>query len=86
MDAKRLRKSPDMPQFRIRFKYLNRFLFIFIFCLNISTTLIFLNLDLFHLQDLIDLEPNEYSLLKMRPLEAKRFEGAMIAVEEEFNP
>eukprot|EP00614_Pseudopedinella_elastica_P019720 CAMPEP_0172653438 /NCGR_PEP_ID=MMETSP1068-20121228/243818_1 /TAXON_ID=35684 /ORGANISM="Pseudopedinella elastica, Strain CCMP716" /LENGTH=344 /DNA_ID=CAMNT_0013467873 /DNA_START=546 /DNA_END=1580 /DNA_ORIENTATION=+ len=37
-------------------------------------------------QDLIDLEPNEYSLLKMRPLEAKRFEGAMIAVEEEFNP
>jgi len=35
-------------------------------------------------QDLLDLEPNEYSLLKMRPLEAKRFEGAMIALEEEF--
>jgi len=35
-------------------------------------------------QDLLDLEPNEYSLLKMRPLEAKRFEGAMIAIEEEF--
>lgn len=35
-------------------------------------------------QDLLDLEPNEYSLLKMRPLEAKRFEQAMIALEEEF--
>jgi hypothetical protein len=35
-------------------------------------------------QDLLDLEPNEYALLKMRPLEAKRFEQAMIALEEEF--
>lgn len=35
-------------------------------------------------QDLLDLEPNEYSLLKMRPLEAKRFEMAMINLEEEF--
>ena len=35
-------------------------------------------------QDLLDLEPKEYSLLKMRPLEAKRFEQAMIALEEEF--
>jgi hypothetical protein len=35
-------------------------------------------------QDLLDLEPNEYSLLKMRPLEAKRFEQAMISLEEEF--
>jgi len=35
-------------------------------------------------QDLLDLEPTEYSLLKMRPLEAKRFEQAMIALEEEF--
>jgi hypothetical protein len=35
-------------------------------------------------QDLLDLEPNEYSLLKMRPLEAKRFEQAMICLEEEF--
>jgi len=35
-------------------------------------------------QDLLDLEPSEYSLLKMRPLEAKRFEQAMIALEEEF--
>ena len=35
-------------------------------------------------QDLLDLEPQEYSLLKMRPLEAKRFEQAMIALEEEF--
>jgi len=35
-------------------------------------------------QDLLDLEPNEYHLLKMRPLEAKRFEQAMIALEEEF--
>jgi len=36
-------------------------------------------------QDLLDLEPSEYSLLKMRPLEAKRFEQAMIAIEEEFH-
>jgi hypothetical protein len=35
-------------------------------------------------QDLLDLEPNEYKILKMRPLEAKRFEQAMIALEEEF--
>ena len=35
-------------------------------------------------QDLLDLEPSEYSLLKMRPLEAKRFEQAMITLEEEF--
>ena len=35
-------------------------------------------------QDLLDLEPNEYQLLEMRPLEAKRFEQAMIALEEEF--
>lgn len=35
-------------------------------------------------QDLLDLEPSEYGLLKMRPLEAKRFEQAMIAIEEEF--
>ena len=35
-------------------------------------------------QDLLDLEPSEYGLLKMRPLEAKRFEQALIAVEEEF--
>ena len=35
-------------------------------------------------QDLLDLEPNEYAILKMRPLEAKRFEQAMIALEEEF--
>ena len=35
-------------------------------------------------QDLLDLEPSEYSLLQMRPLEAKRFEQAMIALEEEF--
>jgi len=35
-------------------------------------------------QDLLDLEPNEFSLLKMRPLEAKRFEQAMISLEEEF--
>lgn len=35
-------------------------------------------------QDLLDLEPSEYSLLKMKPLEAKRFEQAMIALEEEF--
>jgi hypothetical protein len=35
-------------------------------------------------QDLLDLEPSEYSLLKMRPLEAKRFEQAMISLEEEF--
>jgi hypothetical protein len=34
--------------------------------------------------DLLDLEPNEYQLLMMRPLEAKRFEQAMIALEEEF--
>ena len=34
--------------------------------------------------DLLDLEPNEYQLLQMRPLEAKRFEQAMIALEEEF--
>lgn len=34
--------------------------------------------------DLLDLEPNEYQLLNMRPLEAKRFEQAMIALEEEF--
>jgi len=35
-------------------------------------------------QDLLDLEPSEYSLLKMRPLEAKRFEQSMITLEEEF--
>ena len=35
-------------------------------------------------QDLLDLEPSEYGLLKMRPLEAKRFEQAMICLEEEF--
>lgn len=35
-------------------------------------------------QDLLDLEPNEYGLIKMRPLEAKRFEQMMIALEEEF--
>jgi hypothetical protein len=35
-------------------------------------------------QDLLDLEPSEYSLLQMRPLEAKRFEQAMITLEEEF--
>ena len=35
-------------------------------------------------QDLLDLEPSEYGLLKMRPLEAKRFEQAMITLEEEF--
>ena len=35
-------------------------------------------------QDLLDLEPSEYGLLKMRPLEAKRFEQAMISLEEEF--
>ena len=34
--------------------------------------------------DLLDLEPSEYGLLKMRPLEAKRFEQAMICLEEEF--
>jgi len=35
-------------------------------------------------QDLLDLEPNQYSLLKMRPLEAIRFEQAMIQIENEF--
>jgi len=35
-------------------------------------------------QDMLDLEPSEYALLKMRPLEAKRFEQMMIALEEEF--
>ena len=35
-------------------------------------------------QDLLDLEPNEYKVLEMRPLEAKRFEQAMIALEEDF--
>jgi len=35
-------------------------------------------------QDLLDLEPSEYSLLKMRPLEANRFELAMITLEEDF--
>ena len=35
-------------------------------------------------QDLLDLEPSEYKLLQMRPLEAKRFEQAMITLEEEF--
>jgi hypothetical protein len=35
-------------------------------------------------QDLLDLEPNEYQFLKMKSLEAKRFEQAMIALEEEF--
>lgn len=35
-------------------------------------------------QDLLDLEPSEYTLLKMKPLEAKRFEQAMIALEDEF--
>jgi len=35
-------------------------------------------------QDLLDLEPHEFALLKMKPLEAIRFEQAMIAVEEEF--
>jgi hypothetical protein len=34
--------------------------------------------------DLLDLEPPEYSLLKMRPLEAKRFEQAIITPEEKF--
>lgn len=35
-------------------------------------------------QDLLDLELNEYNLLKMKPLEAKRFEQAMQALAEEF--
>lgn len=35
-------------------------------------------------QDLLDLEPSEYGLLEMRPLEARRFEQAMISLEEEF--
>lgn len=35
-------------------------------------------------QDLLDLEPSEYQLLKMKPLEAKRFEQAMSALEDEF--
>jgi hypothetical protein len=35
-------------------------------------------------QDLLDLDPSEYALLAMRPLEAKRFEQMMIALEEEF--
>mmetsp|Transcript_16043 Transcript_16043/g.20772 ORF Transcript_16043/g.20772 Transcript_16043/m.20772 type:complete len:438 (+) Transcript_16043:33-1346(+) len=35
-------------------------------------------------QDLLDLDPNEYGLIEMRPLEAKRFEQMMIALEEEF--
>ena len=30
------------------------------------------------------MEPDEYALLKMRPLEAKRFEQAMISLEEEY--
>jgi len=41
-------------------------------------------LGAFTQMDLLDLEPNEYQLLNMRPLEAKRFEQAMIALEEEF--
>jgi hypothetical protein len=35
-------------------------------------------------QDLLDLDPSEYALLEMRPLEVKRFEQMMIALEEEF--
>jgi hypothetical protein len=35
-------------------------------------------------QDLLDLDPSEYALIEMRPLEAKRFEQMMIALEEEF--
>lgn len=35
-------------------------------------------------QDLLDLEPTEYHMLQMKSLEAKRFEQAMIQIEEEF--
>ena len=36
-------------------------------------------------QDLLDLEPEDFGLLKMRPLEAKRFDQMLIALEEEFD-
>jgi hypothetical protein len=42
------------------------------------------DLGAYERQDLLDLEPNEYHLLKMKSLEAIRFEQAMIALEEEF--
>jgi len=35
-------------------------------------------------QDLLDLEPEDFGLLKMKPLEEKRFHWMMIALEEEF--
>merc|ERR1712070_1186752 len=35
-------------------------------------------------QDPLDLEPDDFPLIKMKPLEEKRFAWAMIALEEEF--
>ena len=43
------------------------------------------SLGAFVQQDLLDLEPSEYGLLKMKSLEAKRFEQAMAVLEAEFS-